>query len=41
MNWSKASGIAEILSSIAIVVTIGYLALEIEQSAEATRAEVR
>ena len=41
MNWSKASAIAEILSSIAIVITIGYLALEIEQNAEATRAEVR
>jgi hypothetical protein len=41
MNWTKASAIAEILSSIAIVVTIGYLAVEIKQNAEATRAEIR
>ena len=41
MNWDKTSAISEILSSIAILVTIGYLAIEIEQNAEATRAEVR
>lgn len=33
MNWTRASAIAEILSSIAIVVTIGYLAIEIKQNA--------
>lgn len=41
MNWTKASAIAEIFSSIAIVVTIVYLAIEIRQNAEATGAEVR
>ncbi|NKC01267.1 MAG: hypothetical protein GKR90_22600 [Pseudomonadales bacterium] len=41
MNWTKASAIAEITSSIAILVTLIYLAIEIGQNAEATNAEVR
>ncbi len=41
MNWTKASAISEILSSVAILVTLFYLVIEIQQNAEATRAEVR
>jgi hypothetical protein len=41
MNWTKASAAAEILSSIAILVTLVYLAIEIQQSAEATQANTR
>jgi hypothetical protein len=41
MNWDKTSAISEILASIAILVTLVYLAVEINQNAEATRAEVR
>lgn len=41
MNWTKASAISEILSSIAILVTLVYLAIEIRQNAEAAEAEVR
>ena len=35
MNWTKASAAAEILSSVAILATLVYLAIEIQQSAEA------
>jgi hypothetical protein len=41
MNWTKASAVAEIFSSLAILVTLIYLALEISQNAKATNAEVR
>ena len=41
MNWTKASAIAEITSSIAILVTLIYLAVEIGQNATATNAEIR
>ncbi len=41
MNWTKASAAAEILSSVAILATLVYLAIEIQQSAEATQANTR
>ncbi len=41
MNWTKASSIAEILSSVAILITLVYLVVEIQQNAEATQAETR
>ena len=41
MDWNKASSIAEVLSSIAILVTLFYLAVEIQQGAEATQAQTR
>ncbi|MBT8077352.1 MAG: hypothetical protein KJO31_02195 [Gammaproteobacteria bacterium] len=41
MNWSKASAIAEILSSVAIFVTLFYLAVEVQQNADSTQAETR
>jgi len=41
MNWTKASAVAEILSSVAILVTLVYLAIEIRQNAEATQADTR
>ena len=41
MNWTKASSVAEILSSIAILITLVYLVVEIQQNAEATQAETR
>lgn len=41
MNWTKASAIAEILSSIAILATLVCLAIEIQQNADATRANTR
>jgi len=41
MNWTKASAVAEILSSVAILITLVYLVVEIQQNAEATRADTR
>ncbi len=41
MNWTKASAIAEILSSVAILITLVYLVVEIQQNSEATQAETR
>ena len=41
MNWTKASAVAEILSSVAILITLVYLVVEIQQNAEATQAETR
>ena len=41
MNWTKASAAAEILSSIAILATLVYLAIEIQQNAEAAEANTR
>ena len=41
MNWTKASAIAEILSSVAILVTLVYLVIEIGQNTEALQANSR
>ena len=41
MNWTKASAVGEILSSIAILATLVYLGIEIQQNADATEAETR
>ena len=41
MNWTKASAIGEILSSVAILITLVYLAIEIQQNSDATEAETR
>ena len=41
MNWTKTSAIAETLSSVAILITLVYLVVEIQQNAEATQAETR
>ncbi len=41
MNWTKASAVAEILSSVAILITLVYLVVEIRQNSEATQAETR
>ena len=41
MNWNKASSVAEILSSVAILITLVYLVVEIQQNAEATQADTR
>ncbi len=41
MNWTKSSAAAEILSSVAILITLVYLVVEIQQNSEATQAETR
>lgn len=41
MNWSKWASIAEILSSIAIFVTLGYLAIQTQQNTVALNADSR
>ena len=41
MNWTKWSAISEIGSSIAILVTLGYLAVQTQQSTIAINAESR
>lgn len=41
MNWTKASAVAEILSSVAILVTLLYLVIEIGQNTEALQATSR
>jgi len=41
MNWTKASAVAETLSSVAILITLVYLVVEIQQNAEATQADTR
>lgn len=38
IEWTKLSAIAEILSSIAILTTLVYLAIQTEQNTQATRA---
>jgi len=40
-NWSKWSAIAEIISSIAILVTLIYLSIQTNQNTEATLASTR
>jgi hypothetical protein len=41
VNWTKWSSIGEIVSSIAIVVTLGYLAIQVRQNTVAINAESR
>ena len=41
MNWTKASAIAEILSSVAILITLVYLVVEIGQNTSALEASSR
>ena len=41
MNWTKTSAVAETLSSVAILITLVYLVVEIQQNAEATQADTR
>ncbi len=41
MNWTKLSAISEILSSVAILVTLIYLAIQTQQNADATQADTR
>ncbi len=41
MNWTKASAVAEILSSVAILITLLYLVIEIGQNTEALQATSR
>ena len=41
MNWTKWSAISEIVSSIAIVVTLVYLAIQVQQSTVSLNAESR
>jgi hypothetical protein len=41
MNWTKLSAIAEILSSVAIVVTLIYLSIHTQQNTEALQASSR
>ncbi len=41
MNWTKASAVAEILSSVAILITLLYLVIEIGQNTEALEASSR
>ena len=40
-DWTKVSSTAEILSSVAILVTLMFLAFEIQQNSEATQAGTR
>ena len=41
MKWDRVSSIAEILSSVAVVVTLVYLAVEINQNSEILQANSR
>ena len=41
MNWTKWSAIAEILSSIAILITLIFLALQMQQNTQTTQAMLR
>ncbi len=41
MNWTKWSAISEITSSIAILVTLVYLAIQVQQATVAVNAEAR
>ena len=41
MLWNKLSSIAEIVSSIAILGTLGYLAIQTRQNTEAIQAQIR
>jgi hypothetical protein len=41
MNWTKVSAIAEILSSVAVLATLVYLAIQTQQNTTAIQADVR
>lgn len=41
MNWTKSSAIAEIVSSIAILVTLAYLAVQTAQNTDAIETQAR
>jgi len=41
MNWEAISAIADILGAIAVVITLVYLALQVRQNTQATRASTR
>ena len=41
MNWTKASAVAEILSAVAILVTIIFLVIQMQQNTAAIQATVR
>jgi hypothetical protein len=41
MNWTKWSTISEIVSSVAILVTLVYLAIQVQQATVAVNAEAR
>jgi len=41
IDWTKWSAIAEVFSALAIVVTLGYLAIQTQQNTAATQASVR
>jgi len=41
IDWAKWSAIAEILSSVAIVITLGYLAIQTQQNTAALLASTR
>lgn len=41
MNWAKLSAASEILSSVAILITLVYLAIQTQQNAEAIMASTR
>ena len=41
IDWIKWSAIAEVFSALAIVVTLGYLAIQTQQNTAATQASVR
>ena len=41
MNWTKLSAASEILSSVAILITLIYLAIETQQNADAIMANTR
>ena len=41
MNWEAISAIADILGAIAVVITLIYLALQVRQNTQATRASTR
>jgi uncharacterized membrane protein YkgB len=40
-RWTKLSAVSEIVSSIAILVTLGYLAIQIQQTNESLLADSR
>lgn len=40
-NWSKASAIAEILSSIAVLLTLVYLAIQLQVNTQSNQSAVR
>jgi hypothetical protein len=41
IDWAKWSAIAEILSSVAIIITLGYLAIQTQQNSAAILASTR